>query len=99
MVDEVHVRLTLRPSLITTNDGFKVTVGGGKITSVKARELVCGVAELSRTVTVNVVVPAFTGIPDNAPLVFKVRPLGSAPAVTRQLKGTEPPLAVNTKPP
>jgi hypothetical protein len=46
----------------------------------------------------NQVMPAFTGVPDKLPSGFNVSPLGNAPAEALQLKGAEPPLAVNTKP-
>jgi hypothetical protein len=56
---------------------------------------VCGVGVLeSVTVTVKAAVPAAVGVPEIVPELLGVSPAGSAPAVSVQVKGVTPPIAV-----
>ena len=67
------------------------------MTSVAARVAVCAGDPESVTVTVKELVPAVVGVPDKTPAVLKVRPAGSVPVDTVQLKGAVPPDAVRVR--
>ena len=69
---------------------------GAAMTSVYATLVVPAVpVVLSVTVTVKLKVPSTVGVPESRPAPDKVRPVGSAPAVTENVYGALPPLAVN----
>jgi hypothetical protein len=66
--------------------------------SVNDAALNVGVGALSVTVTVIGNVPELVGVPDRKPSVPSVRPVGSTPAVSFQLSGRNPPVAVKRYP-
>jgi hypothetical protein len=62
---------------------------------LNGRLWVCAVGVLeSVTVTVKFALPAAVGVPEIVPELLSVNPAGSAPAVSVQVKGVMPPLAV-----
>jgi hypothetical protein len=72
-----------------------VNVAGDTTKFGKSLVAVCGVAELSVTCTVKLLLPAVVGVPATSPLVVsRVKPGGKLPALMAYVNGDVPPLGV-----